>query len=234
MFTPSFCRVSAALSHLQRTWKNRLSFLQLWLCPGKSSGAASARAEAGKVEGAERQLYIQYTHTPLRLGAPARPGCSPRPSPVDQAARSQSPRSFRSPGCHRGQSAGVGRGGGVRATARRAGGGAVALSGRALRGLRAGSGGGRGVPPSWGALGGVQRLGVGPYRGLFSQPLESPAVVCEWELPLQGPPGLRGAREASFPGNALCVCVVLESGRHRTCPLNSTMFVLWCLSNSFR
>lgn len=175
-----------------------------------------------------------HTHTPLRLGAPARPGCSPRPSPVDQAARSQSPRSFRSPGCHRGQSAGVGRGGGVRATARRAGGGAVALSGRALRGLRAGSGGGRGVPPSWGALGGVQRLGVGPYRGLFSQPLESPAVVCEWELPLQGPPGLRGAREASFPGNALCVCVVLESGRHRTCPLNSTMFVLWCLSNSFR
>lgn len=67
LFTPSFCRVSAALSHLQRTWKNSLSFLQLWLCPGKSSGAASARAEAGKVEGAERQLHIQYTHSNLLL-----------------------------------------------------------------------------------------------------------------------------------------------------------------------
>lgn len=60
-------RVSAALSHLQRTWKNRLGFLQLWLCPGRSSGAASARAEEGKVEGAERQLYIQYTHSNLLL-----------------------------------------------------------------------------------------------------------------------------------------------------------------------
>lgn len=44
-----------------------LGFLQLWLCPGKSSSAACAGAEEGKVEGAERQLYIQYTHSNLLL-----------------------------------------------------------------------------------------------------------------------------------------------------------------------
>lgn len=80
------------------------------------------------------------THTPLRLGAPARPGCCSRPSPVDQACLSQSPRSSQHGLQQRPISEGSGRGGGFRATARRARGGAVALSRRALRGLGAAPG----------------------------------------------------------------------------------------------